>query len=82
MPALGTTSMFRRALVADCPCGVKVTIGYCDGHPAVVHPLPMCEHFNRYESPVDYVHFLNTESLRQAKEHVNRASARYRIAKG
>lgn len=81
MPAPGTEVRFHPVVEADCPCGCKVRVGYSDGQPTVLHPWPMCEHFIKYESPVDYVHFLQQEAIRQAKEHVKRASARYRIAK-
>jgi len=42
-----------------CLCGVHITIGYANGHPTVIHPLPTCKTFDRFESPIDYLHYIN-----------------------
>lgn len=42
-----------------CICGVTIAAGYCNGHPTVLHPLPMCETFKRFESPIDFLAYVN-----------------------
>lgn len=79
MPKPGSVTRFQTAVRARCPCGCEVSIGYSEGVPSVVHPLPTCKLFDTFDSPVDYVHFLNLDMLAQAKEHCRRASSRHRI---
>lgn len=43
---------FESKAEGTCLCGLKFSVGYVDDHPTVLHPLPMCETFNRFESPV------------------------------
>lgn len=57
--ASGSELVFTPLLRARCPCGSEVTIGFSEGAPTVLHPLPTCALFDRFESPVDYVHYLN-----------------------
>lgn len=42
-----------------CTCGAVIKLGDTNGHPTVMHPMPMCETFMRYESPIDYIKHLN-----------------------
>lgn len=42
-----------------CICGAKISAGYAEGHPTVLHALPMCELFQRIESPIEFLAYVN-----------------------
>ncbi len=58
---------FRCISEGFCPCGAKIRAGYANGHPTVVHPMPMCQTFKAFESPTDYLRFVNNAFERRGK---------------
>lgn len=52
---------FESLVEGVCICGLRIKVGYTDGQPTVMHPLPMCDTFKRYESPIDYLKHLNDQ---------------------
>jgi hypothetical protein len=63
---LGKPMNFEALGDGTCTCGAKVKFGYTDGHPTAMHPMPQCETFLRFESPIDYIKHVN--SLLDAEE--------------
>jgi hypothetical protein len=56
---VGKGITFNREAEGKCVCGVHIHAGEVNGHPTVLHPFPTCETFNRFESPIDYLEYVN-----------------------
>jgi hypothetical protein len=45
----------------SCPCGGQVTAAEDElGRPAVIHSMPTCKDYDRIDSPVDFLAWLNS----------------------
>jgi hypothetical protein len=64
---LELSSSLDSAVESVCTCGKVIRVGYLEGHPTVIHPLPMCSTFRRYDSPIDYLRAINDAFQRSPK---------------
>jgi hypothetical protein len=58
---------FRCTSEGFCTCGAKIRAGYANDHPTVLHPMPMCKTFEAFESPIDYLRYVNNTFERRGK---------------
>lgn len=56
---VGKGITFNREAEGKCLCGVDIHAGFANGHPTVLHPFPTCKTFDRIESPIEYLAYVN-----------------------
>jgi hypothetical protein len=56
-----THYVFKPIGETTCTCGCQILIGFIDDHALIMHKLPVCETYKRFESPVDYLHHIRMQ---------------------